>query len=622
MRSITSLVAVALVALGQGGLSAAEPVNLDALIHKDKIKPRGQFYQATVPDTLDLAERARLSLNCLIGNLEPATFYGVYQGFQFNVDPPKPHALTWNITAKNGRTLPLLRTITGRDFGADVEAGMMRALVGHIHKDGLMYYPFDGAGPPKGTSYPQINALVMFAILNWYERDGNPAWLELHDLLAGGLRHVAIRVEDRAFYPVQSGIKPDGSWHYMLGAEPLAVPYVPPNEPQTDQEGHEGAAKSDQLRPIGALAQHFRRTGDRRSLDLAKKLARFCLKRAMWVDTPEMPPGNEQGQWGGHFHNNTLTMMALLELAQAGHDPQLMQFVRQAYDHARRSGVLRLGWFPAWSTPLRYQRPAILGEITEPCALADLCCLAVKLSDAGLGDYWDDADAIIRNHLIAQQISDLDRLRHVSGGKPENDGLRRRFLGGFASGDASAIQQCDMAGCCSANGAQGICYVWNGITRFKDGVATVNLFLNRAAPWMDVDSYLPYEGKVVLHNKQAHTAVIRIPGWVDIDRVQSFVNDQASHSVQVGHSLLFQKMAPKDQIRLEFPIEERTDRHIIYGKVITVTYRASTVIGIAPQDPDPKKYRLYDRETLRGHKAPMKQVTRFVADKLIPLGPF
>jgi len=30
----------------------------------------------------------------------------------------------------------------------------------------------------------------------------------------------------------------------------------------------------------------------------------------------------------------------------------------------------------------------MLGEVTEPCALADVIVAAVRLSDAGLGDYW------------------------------------------------------------------------------------------------------------------------------------------------------------------------------------------------------------------------------------------
>ncbi|MFO1094303.1 MAG: hypothetical protein U0992_13505 [Planctomycetaceae bacterium] len=70
----------------------------------------------------------------------------------------------------------------------------------------------------------------------------------------------------------------------------------------------------------------------------------------------------------------------------------------------------------------------------------------------------------------------------------------------------TSLYQPSVAGCCTANGAQGYYYAWHGITRFDQGVATVNLFLNRASPWMDIDSHLPYAGKVVLHNKTAHTA--------------------------------------------------------------------------------------------------------------------
>ena len=67
-------------------------------------------------------------------------------------------------------------------------------------------------------------------------------------------------------------------------------------------------------------------------------------------------------------------------------------------------------------------------------------------------------------------------------------------------------------GCCTGNGVRALYHAWEGITRFAEGVATVNLFLNRAAPLV-VESHLPYAGRVVLRNKQAHTAIVRIPNW-------------------------------------------------------------------------------------------------------------
>ena len=93
---------------------------------------------------------------------------------------------------------------------------------------------------------------MIFATLNWYARDENPLWREWVDLLAKGFRNTAIRVEDRAYYPMQSSIKPDGSWHFMLGVGELPIPYTPPDEPSSDQQGLEGGAKSGQARHLSA----------------------------------------------------------------------------------------------------------------------------------------------------------------------------------------------------------------------------------------------------------------------------------------------------------------------------------------------------------------------------------
>ena len=152
----------------------------------------------------------------------------------------------------------------------------------------------------------------------------------------------------------------------------------------------------------------------------------------MWEDTSkEGYPGNEHGIFEGHFHNNTEALMSLLDLALATNDGWLKQFVREGYAHARRSGVLRMGWFPAWTMPERFNRPAWLHGITEPCGVGDMAVLAVKLTDAGLGEYWDDVDYIVRNHLSAQQIIDLEGMRKIGGGTAQHElpasAIPRRF---------------------------------------------------------------------------------------------------------------------------------------------------------------------------------------------------
>ena len=48
--------------------------------------------------------------------------------------------------------------------------------------------------------------------------------------------------------------------------------------------------------------------------------------------------------------------------------------------------------------------------LMEGCFLGDLVALTIKLAESGYGDYWEDADRVIRNHLIESQITDREVL--------------------------------------------------------------------------------------------------------------------------------------------------------------------------------------------------------------------
>jgi hypothetical protein len=627
------------------------PFDVSQVVDKAALMPKGERYEALVPDTLDLAEQARLSLNCHIGNMDPNDPDGVYQSFSLTkAQPAHASAITWNITVKNARTIPTLRAMNGDDFGIDAEYRMLRALLNAVGRDGLLYYPFDGQGPPKGTSYPQSNAVLMFAMQNHQGLDGNPHWQTWIDLLAKGLRDVTIRAEDRAFYPMQAGVDPRGEWHVMnLEGEPpygrskRPFDYDPRKEPDSDALGYEGAARAEANRAMAVLARHYQSTGNVESLDVARRILRFALKPGMWADNMDQKryPGAEHGIWAGHFHNGTQGICGLIDVAVATDSGWLKEFCRECYEHTRRNGVIRMGWFPAWSTPERCgHRSSVLGELTEPCALGDMIVAAVKLSDAGLGDYWDDVDSIVRNHLVEQQVTDLDRMRKMSGvkaGTPADERLKR-FRGGFAGCGPTRIHQASLAGCCTANGSQGYYYAWHGITRCDHDVAKVNLFLNRASSWMDIDSHLPYEGKLVLHNKTARTALLRIPAWADADKFICHVEKKRGElgangnailetmkvtPPRLGNLLVFQALEPDDRIVLEFPLPASTDRYTIGGKKYTVKFRGSTVVDIGPRDDNPQTdYQLYLRSRFLTDKAPMHRVQRFVAEGTGPLGAF
>src|SRR5271170_3527502 len=169
------------------------------VLNLETMKPSGIWYEASVPDTLDLAARAELAINGLIGDVDPNRFYGVYQGFKFNADPPyieKGHTgkteddalYGLTLTPRNVRTLPMLRAMSGSDYGLQTEYQMMGALLHQIAPSGEMFYPAAFPGVAGGLNYPERAGMMAFAILTWHARDQNPAWLPWLDLLATGLK--------------------------------------------------------------------------------------------------------------------------------------------------------------------------------------------------------------------------------------------------------------------------------------------------------------------------------------------------------------------------------------------------------------------------------------------------
>ncbi|MFN8008513.1 MAG: hypothetical protein U0V70_16130 [Terriglobia bacterium] len=93
--------------------------------------------------------------------------------------------------------------------------------------------------------------------------------------------------------------------------------------------------------------------------------------------------------------------------------------------------------------------------------------IAVKLSDAGVGDYWDDVDRWVRNQFTEQQLTDgkwFDELAKTQPTMPVADNetaerLVERNIGTFA-GWASANEWATLIGiqqCCLGNSARAAC---------------------------------------------------------------------------------------------------------------------------------------------------------------------
>ena len=90
---------------------------------------KGERYQATVPDTLDLADRAALAIRGITNVADPDWHYFPYFNSYFNRQPPVLfHDILSDIFGAQEKfmeALPLLRIMSGSTEQLDIEKGMI-----------------------------------------------------------------------------------------------------------------------------------------------------------------------------------------------------------------------------------------------------------------------------------------------------------------------------------------------------------------------------------------------------------------------------------------------------------------------------------------------------------------
>ncbi|OFX15629.1 MAG: hypothetical protein A2Z18_06900 [Armatimonadetes bacterium RBG_16_58_9] len=472
---------------------------------------------------------------------------------------------------------------------------------------------------------------MMRAMVAWYQYTGDPAWKERIDRMVGGMdRHLVVHKDDYAYFPTQ-GWMPE---EYFRSCYTKDKGWKDTVEPTNEKFGEEGSLFNHQGHTPGVLANWYMLTGNEQALRLSGELVRFLTKPKFWADWKggEYPNviGPEHAHWQGHWHGHINTLRAILEYAVATNDVRLKSFARDGYEWARQPQLSSIGF---------------VGD-SQGCATARLIGLAIKLSDVGVGDYWEDVDRYIRNHGTAMQFTeeDIPYLRSQEEGKPDpvpdatwtpstswdpgatTVGAMEAVVGGFSQQPFKL----DWYLCCSPHGNMGLFYAWDGTLRYADGVARVNLLLNRASPWMDIDSYLPYEGKVVLKNKAAREVFVRIPLWVDRKTVGCRIGNRTVNPEWFGNYLLIEHLKAGDVVTIEFAVEEWTEQltapEVFRGDypgwpgngIHAFRFKANTLIEISPPLPDWQPGRedmwIYRSrvEKYRPDKAPMKKVTRFV----------
>jgi len=86
-----------------------------------------------------------------------------------------------------------------------------------------------------------------------------------------------------------------------------------------------------------------------------------------------------------------------------------------------------------------------------------------------------------------------------------------------------------------------------------------------------------------------------------------------------GNRLILNGLIPGSTVTLTFPVASSTEDYTVGGRMYTLKLRGSTVVDVTPRSENHDTYQYYRRSEMERTTAPMKEVTRFVADKILPL---
>ena len=577
----------------------------------------GKRYRVSAPDTLDLAERARLSVNNLTGMIDKNNNFEPYHTADFTSDPPYMNHMTGGCcTPKVMESLLMTRLMSGSEQDIAAETGMWEWVLDSIDENGLWWLKSEGR--PWQEFYGGdcvctcMSARMIIVFLQKYKLDKNPEWIKTVRRMINGLLGIMIEkdgglhFQDDLYY--RDGWRTSGDgW----GTSPF---------------------RGQQIRTYGeftrALMLLHDITGDKSVFITAEKLMKTMidLNPGFWTPANDagMIAGTERAHWEGHHHTHFAAAWGALEYAVSANDAKIKRWCRDFYEYSRFFGIPRLGYFPAVIGDHGNHILAVVGhsldefgltendtdtytsQPSESCSTADAICFAVRLSDSGIGDYWDDADQYIRNNLAEMQLTELSQIKALASDEKHEldpsmittENVAERNVGAFTSISDPGASYGYWTICCIGNCNTALYKAWEAITRIDNNTKTavVNLLLNRVSEWLDIDSYLPYQGKAVIKNKTAKRIHVRIPVWADKNSVKvaiNGINGKETAKIWSGNYLIIENTAANDIITIEFPmvttVEYYTEK--TYRTKFKLTMKGNTLADISPRSKAPSRLR-------------------------------
>ena len=308
---------------------------------------------------------------------------------------------------------------------------------------------------------------------------------------------------------------------------------------------------SGEARMLGPLVKYYRATGYGRALELALVLKDKAVSEYYLEDGSFDP----ERFVTGHVHSITCVLSSLAQLADLLDDVSLMARVKAFYQKGLWQMRDEIGWTPESIN----QKDSDHGEANNT---GDVLETALILGRSGYSDCYQDAERIIRCHLLPSQLRDVSFISD-----PPNphgvDGLHdvaNRHLGAFGfpapyghksigKGRTKISFNMDIVG-----GAIGsLCAAYREVARSETTGQWVNLLFDHETSEVKIES--PYvHSHLRIEPKESKPLFVRIPGWANQQEIWIEGND--SGPLWTNGYFFFPNASAGQGIEIHFPLKE------------------------------------------------------------------
>jgi hypothetical protein len=318
---------------------------------------------------------------------------------------------------------------------------------------------------------------------------------------------------------------------------------------------------------VGPLLAYWRATGDEEGLAFAKAYADGILA----VVQPGGLVINPDGSFKGHSHGTMHTMWGLAELSLATGDRKYMDVAKKVWDFMLTRGT-GTGWFPAGPDTCN-ETCCVSDMISTAAAIAQSGHPEYfDFVERFVRNYISNLQFI-----VTPDFEKYYRGLHADKDpKTVEEGLEqlRRFQGGIIGGSGlndfenvllGGVSGFEMFGCCAPEGMRAIYTAWqNTISRNPASAlgpagVYVNLGFQRDSEWGTVVSHFPAAGGLTVRAKVRDAFFLRIPSWADRSGLKAFLGGAAVKPVVQGDYLHFDAV-PGDEMTVVYPLVSFTQR--------------------------------------------------------------